>query len=73
MQTYSEHSGVDGRKATVVLIESHWDRKFNKWEVTMYVGDKVIERKTFSEEPLAERFAEDFVGGGDGEKVLLNG
>jgi hypothetical protein len=72
MQTYSEFFGA-GRKATVTLLESHWDRKFNKWEVAMYVDDKVIERRIFSEEYKAEEFAEDFVGGGDGEKVLLNG
>lgn len=72
MQNYSEYYGVDNRKATVTLLESHWDRKFNKWEVTMYVGSKVIERRTFTEEHIAEDFAEDFVGGGDGEKVLLS-
>lgn len=71
MELYSEFYGP-GRKATVELINRHWDKSFNKWEVTMYQNERVIQRTTVSSESMAENIAEDFVNGGQGESVLLN-
>lgn len=70
---YAEYTGPGNRAVTVTLLESHWDSKFNKWEVTSYVSGKVIERRTFTDEVLAERYAQEFVDEfGGGGKVLLN-
>ena len=71
MNTYSEYYNGD-RKATVTLIGTHWDKSFNKWEVTMYINERVIERRTISSESLAENIAEDFVDGGYDSRSLLN-
>ncbi len=71
MNTYSEYYNGD-RKATVTLIASHWDKSFNKWEVTMYINERVIERRTISSENLAENIAEDFVESGYDNRSLLN-
>ena len=71
MELYSEFYNGD-RKATVTLIRTHWDTSFDKWEVAMYINDRVIERRTFSSESLAENIAEDFVNGGYDNRSLLN-
>ena len=71
MINYSEFYNGD-RKATVTLINTHWDQSFNKWEVTMYINDRIIEKRTISSESLAENLAEDFVNGGYDSRSLLN-
>ena len=57
MINYSEFYNGD-RKAIVTLINTHWDQSFNKWEVTMYINDRIIEKRTISSENLAENIAE---------------
>jgi hypothetical protein len=68
---YSEYYNGD-RKATVTLIRTSWDKSFDKWEVTMYINERVIERRTISSESLAENIAEDFVNSGYDNRSLLN-
>jgi len=38
----------------------------------MYIGNKVLQRRTVRSEDEAEELAESFVQGGDGNQVLLN-
>lgn len=71
MELYSEFYGP-GRKATIELINRHWDKSFNKWEVTLYQNERVIKKITVSSENMAENIAEDFVQGGDSDSMLLN-
>lgn len=60
------------RKATVNLIQSNWDSRYSKWEVTFYIRDRIIEKRTVTSFDQAEVVAETFVGGFDASKVLLN-
>jgi hypothetical protein len=71
MEMYSEYYG-EGRKATVSKLSKGLDTQFNVWEVTMYVGNKLLQRRTVRSEDEAEGLAESFVQGGDGNQVLLN-
>ena len=71
MTNYSEFYNGD-RKAIVALINTHWDKSFIKWEVTMYINDRIIEKRTISSENMAENIAEDFVNGGNDSRSLLN-
>ena len=71
MINYSEFYNGD-RKATVTMIDTHWDKSFIKWEVTMYINDRIIEKRTISSENMAENIAEDFVNGGNDSRSLLN-
>jgi len=71
MDMYSEYYG-EGRKATVTKLSKGLDTQFNSWEVTMYIGNKVLQRRTVRSEDEAEGLAESFVQGGDGNQVLLN-
>jgi hypothetical protein len=71
MVNYSEFYNGD-RKATVTLVRTHWDNFFDKWEVTMYVNDRIIEKRTLSSEHLAENLAEDFVNSDYDNRTLLN-
>ena len=68
---YSEYYG-SGRKASVTRLRRSLDPSFDVWEVTMYLGDRVIERRTCRQEEEAEVIAESFVQGGDGNQILLN-
>jgi len=60
------------RKATVNLIESNWDSRHSKWEVTFFIRDRIIEKRTVTSFDQAEIVAETFVEGFDASKVLLN-
>ena len=71
MEIYSEYLNGD-RKATVALINRHWDSRYNMWEVTMYVNDRVYQRTTLTSESSAENLAEDFVHGSNSGPTLLN-
>ena len=71
MINYSEFYNGD-RKATITMIDTHWDKSFIKWEVTMYINDRIIEKRTISSENMAENIAEDFVNGGNDSRSLLN-
>jgi len=68
----NEYLGSGDRKATVALIESHWDQRFNKWEVTLFIKNRIIEKRTLTDFEQAEVVAESFVNGFDASKVLLN-
>jgi hypothetical protein len=70
-EIYSEYYGT-GRKASVTRLRRSLDPKFDVWEVTLYVGDKVIQRTSCHHEEEAENLAESFVQGGDGTQILLN-
>lgn len=71
MEVYSEYYGGN-RKATVTLINRSWDPRFNVWEVAMYEGYTVVQRRTLNSESDAEILAEDFVNSGSSSSVLLN-
>jgi hypothetical protein len=71
MEIYSEYYG-DGRKASVTRLRRSLDPGFDVWEVTLYVGEKVIQRTSCRNEVEAENLAESFVQGGDGTQILLN-
>jgi len=74
MEIYSEYMNGD-RKATVTMINRHWDNRMNThkvWEVAMYIDGRVIQRVTSLSEPQAENLAEDFVQGSNSGPSLLN-
>ena len=72
MEIYSEFMEGD-RKATVTRLQRSLDRKFDVWEVALYVQGKPIQRTTCANEPDAEQLAEDFVQGlGPSAPTLLN-
>ena len=71
MELYSEFYNGD-RKATVTLVRTHWDTSFDKWEVAMYINNRVIERRTISSEDMAKNIAEDFVNDSYDSRSLLN-
>jgi hypothetical protein len=68
--TQSYESG--DRKVTIDLIQSNWDSRHSKWEVTLFIRGRIIEKRTVSSLDQAEIIAETFVGGLDASKVLLN-
>ena len=72
MELYSEYNGSGGRAATVTRIKQHMDPRWDHWEVTLYINNKVIQRSTMPTEDDAESLAESFCQGGDGNTVLLN-
>lgn len=63
MEIYSEYYEGD-RKATVTRLRRSWDARFDAWEVTMYIKERVIQRSTLNDEQSAENLAEDFIRGG---------
>lgn len=72
MELYSEYHNGD-RKATVTRLKRSWDSRFDVWEVAMYVGNRVVQRSTLTNESSAENLAEDFINsGGTNGPTLLN-
>ena len=71
MEIYREYMNGD-RKATVTRIQRSWDRRFDVYEVAMYVNGKPIQRATLSDEPQADNLAEDFINGSNSGPTLLN-
>lgn len=62
-----------GRKAEVEVLQSHWNYGLSRWEVRLYVGEKVIGSSIVSSEEEAHGIAENFVYDvDDGDRVLLN-
>ena len=64
---YSEYVNLN-KKATVTKMQNYgFDQKFQKWEVTLYIEGRMIQKITTHNEERAENIAEDFVqdeGGG---------
>ena len=72
MDIYSEYQEGD-RKATVTRLHRSWDKKFDIWEVALYIQGKPIQRSTCQTDYEAEQLAEDFVKGSGGTSpTLLN-
>lgn len=71
MEIYREYMNGD-RKASVTRIQRSWDRRFDVYEVAMYVNGTAIQRATLSDEPQADNLAEDFVNGSNTGPSLLN-
>ena len=72
MEIYSEYYEGD-RKATVTRLRTSLDRRWDVWEVAMYINGKPIQRTTCRQEFDAEQLAEDFVKGfGSNAPTLLN-
>ena len=62
-----------GRKAEVEVLQSHWNFGLNRWEVRLYVENKIIGTSVVTSEEEAHTLAENFVYDiDDGDKVLLN-
>jgi hypothetical protein len=61
MIIYSEFVN-ENKKATVSKMKLEgYDNTFQKWEVSMYIDGRVIQRVTTHSEEKAEHIAEDFV------------
>lgn len=71
MSTSQSYESGD-RRATVNLIQSNWDSRLSKWEVTFFINNRIIEKRTVTSFDQAEVVAESFIGGFDPSKVLLN-
>jgi len=58
---YSEYVNSN-KKATVTKMQnSGFDQMFQKWEVTLYIEGRMIQKITTHNEERAENIAEDFV------------
>jgi len=58
---YSEYVNSN-KKATVTKMQnSGLDQMFQKWEVTLYIEGRMIQKITTHNEERAENIAEDFV------------
>lgn len=71
MEVYSEYYGA-GRKATVARLSRGGDKRFDVWEVTLYIENRVIQKTISSSENSAEDLAESWCQGDNGGQVLLN-
>jgi hypothetical protein len=61
MIIYSEFVN-ENKKATVSKMKLEgYDNTFQKWEVSLYIDGRVIQRVTTHSEEKAEHIAEDFV------------
>ena len=61
MNLYSEFVNLN-KKATVSRMKLEgYDTTFQKWEVTLYIDGRVIQRITTHNEEKASTIAEDFV------------
>ena len=58
---YSEYVNSN-KKATVTKMKLEgYDTNFQKWEVTLFIDGRMIQKVTTHNEESAERVAEDFV------------
>ena len=73
MNMYSEFYN-DNRKATISKSSSlGFNPVFEKWEVTLSVDGRVVEKRVALSEDLAKIMAEDFVNmGTENKPTLLN-
>jgi hypothetical protein len=61
MILYSEFSN-ENKKATVSKMKMEgYDQSFQKWEVSLYIDGRMIQKITTHNEEKAEHIAEDFV------------
>jgi hypothetical protein len=61
MNIYSEYVNSN-KKATVTKMKLEgYDTNFQKWEVTLFIDGRMIQKVTTHNEESAERVAEDFV------------
>jgi hypothetical protein len=61
MNIYSEYVNLN-KKATVSKMQNiGYDPMFQKWEVTLFIEDRMIQKITTHSEEKAENIAEDFV------------
>lgn len=65
-----KYSGPN-RSAEIELIESFWDTN-KKWEIRLYVEDKVVMSRIFSSPYDAQQLAEKFVQDNFDARTLLN-
>ena len=70
MNVYSEFASGDRKAVISKDLPGHWDTRFQKWEVTMYIGEKVIKKTLASTEGEAVFMAENFIGPGFGPTLL---
>jgi hypothetical protein len=58
---YSEYVNLN-KKATVTKMQNPgFDQMFQKWEVTLYIEGRMMQKVTTHSEERAEHIAEDFV------------
>lgn len=61
MNIYSEFVNLN-KKATISKMRNEgYDSSFQKWEVTLYIDGRMIQKITTHNEEKAESIAEDFV------------
>jgi len=61
MNIYSEYVNLN-KKATVTKMKLEgFDSRFQKWEVTLFIDGRMIQKITTHSEESAEHIAEDFV------------
>jgi hypothetical protein len=61
MNIYSEYVNLN-KKATVTKMPNiGYDPRFQKWEVTLFIEGRMIQKITTHNEENAEQIAEDFV------------
>jgi hypothetical protein len=73
MNIYSEYVNSN-KKATVTKMKLEgYDTNFQKWEVTLFIDGRMIQKITTHNEERAENIAEDFVQNeGGGASSLLS-
>jgi hypothetical protein len=71
MKLYSEYNNAN-KKATVSKMKLEgYDTTFQKWEVSLFIDGRVIQRITTHNEEKAEHIAEDFVQNENGGATSL--
>jgi hypothetical protein len=72
MNIYSEFVN-ENKKATVTKMKLEGlDPRFQKWEVTLFIEGRMIQKITTHSEEKAEHIAEDFVQNENGASSLLS-
>jgi hypothetical protein len=73
MKTYSEFYN-ENKKATVSKMKLEgYDNSFQKWEVSLYINGRIVQKITTHDVNKAENIAEDFVlNENGGTTSLLN-
>jgi hypothetical protein len=71
MNIYSEYVN-ENKKATVSKLKLEgFDSRFQKWEVSLFIDGRVIQKITTHNEENAEHIAEDFVQNENGGAASL--
>jgi hypothetical protein len=71
MNIYSEYVNLNKKAVVSKMPNIGYDSRFQKWEVTLFIEGRMIQKITTHSEEKAENIAEDFVQNENGGATSL--